>query len=145
MRQSVAWFVASRLGARRILRQIRARIARWSREDKSRSRRQTTHPEWHTLRHGKATCLPWRILYQLYASQIDAATNNVAFSCGFARFLSHHVSVAKRLGNAVSFSVSAEGPAVGISSKYLQEPIFLSILCLSASLREKEFAPYCRF
>ena len=68
------------------LRQIRARIARWSREDKSRSRRQTTHPEWHTLRHGKATCLPWRILYQLYASQIDAATNNVAFSCGFARF-----------------------------------------------------------
>ena len=63
MRQSVTWFVASRLGARRILRQIRARIARWSREDKSRSRRQTTHPEWHTLRHGKATCLPWRILH----------------------------------------------------------------------------------
>ena len=38
------------------------------------------------LRHGKATCLPWRIFYQLYASQIDAATNNVAFSCGFVRF-----------------------------------------------------------
>ena len=34
MRQSVTWFVASRLGARRILRQIRARIARWSREVK---------------------------------------------------------------------------------------------------------------
>ena len=31
-------------------------------------------------------------------------------------------SRAMRLGNAVSFSVSAEGPAVGISTKYLQEP-----------------------
>ena len=84
--ENATGFGTSRLGERRILRQIRARIARWSREDKSRSRRQTTHPEWHTLRHGKATCLPWRILYQLYASQIDAATNNVAFSCGFVRF-----------------------------------------------------------
>ena len=98
MRQSVTWFVASRLGARRILRQIRARIARWSREDKSRSRRQTTHPEWHTLRHGKATCLPWRILYQLYASQIDAATNNVAFFVWFREiFASHHVAETRRV------------------------------------------------
>ena len=38
---------------------------------------------------GKATCLPWRIFNQLYASQIDAATNNVAFSCGFVRLSCH--------------------------------------------------------
>ena len=34
-----------------------------------------------------------------------------------------NVSVAKRLGNAVSFRVSAEGPVAGVSTKYLEEPI----------------------
>ena len=34
----------------------------------------------------------------------------------------------KRLGNAMGFRVSAEGPVVGVSTKYLEEPTFHLLL-----------------
>ena len=66
MRQSVTWFVASRLEARGVRRRIRARIAQFRPTCcPSSCRRQTTRLVWHTLRHDRAVCLPCRILYQL--------------------------------------------------------------------------------
>ena len=46
-----------------------------------------------------------------------------------------NVSVAKRLGNAVSFRVSAEGLVAGVSTKNLQEPTFRTRHYLSKSYR----------